>query len=121
MYRSDYAAAVNANDRADRIILPGDDQSVVQDKRKMSNRLRTKVRTTLERFDTAHMRVALIEEELEIEKRWSPGDAEYKSTAEDLHLRKYCLALDNLERLVIQHMFELTKLGMSSLGMSSLL
>ena len=34
-------------------------------------------------------------------------------------MRKYRLALDNLERLVVARMFELTKLGMSGIGMLS--
>ncbi|RDX41765.1 hypothetical protein OH76DRAFT_1333840, partial [Lentinus brumalis] len=34
----------------------------------------------------------------------------------ELGCRKYRLALDHLERLVIQRMFELTKLGMSGIG-----
>lgn len=32
--------------------------------------------------------------------------------------RKYCRALDELERLVVQRLFEMTKMGMSGVGES---
>ena len=118
--RSIHAAAQEASHRADRVLLCGETPSVVQEKQKSANGLRTKVRTTFERYDAALKRVTLIEEELGIEKRWIPGDAEYVSAAKDLQERKYFHALDNLENLVIQRMFELTKLSMSGLGMSLL-
>ena len=118
VFRSIHAAAKEANSRADRVILCDDDRSVVQDKQKTSNGLRTKVRTMFECYDAALKRVTLIEEDLGIEKRWMPGDVEYESASKDLQHRKYCHALDNLENLVIQCMFELAKLGMSGLGMS---
>jgi len=60
----------------------------------------------------------LIEEELEIEIRWEPGSPEYQNALILLKERKYRRALDRLERLIVQRLFELTKLGMSSVGTS---
>ncbi|TFY51701.1 hypothetical protein EVJ58_g10428, partial [Rhodofomes roseus] len=56
------------------------------------------------------------EDELELEHRWVTGSPEYAQAEEDLAMRNYHLAVDNLERLIVQRLFELTKLGMSGVG-----
>ena len=58
------------------------------------------------------------EAELGIEVRWTPGSPEYKMILAELHLRDYRHSLDRLEYLVVQRMFELSKLSMSSVGKS---
>ena len=51
-----------------------------------------------------------------IENRWVPTSQEYNDALTLLSERKYRKALDHLERLYVQHMFELTKLGLSGVG-----
>ncbi|KAF8873102.1 hypothetical protein BD779DRAFT_1452217 [Infundibulicybe gibba] len=48
-----------------------------------------------------------------IEERWTPESIEYQDALVLMSERKYCRALDNLEQLMVQRLFELTKLGMS--------
>lgn len=47
---------------------------------------------------------------------WQPTVAEYKDTLRYLTMRKYCCALDNLQRLVVMRLFELHKLNLSQTG-----
>ncbi|TBU29313.1 hypothetical protein BD311DRAFT_661455, partial [Dichomitus squalens] len=70
------------------------------------------------RWETCQERVLLLEDGLglTVDKRWRPGSQEYVDALGELTHRQYRLALDNLERLVVQRLFELTKLGMSGLG-----
>ncbi|EKM49342.1 uncharacterized protein PHACADRAFT_188921 [Phanerochaete carnosa HHB-10118-sp] len=69
--------------------------------------------TRLERAETD---VELLEKESDVDKRWTPEDQCYKDAVKEQVLRKYRLALDNLKRIVIQRLLELSKLGMSGLG-----
>jgi len=56
------------------------------------------------------------EAELGIKSRWTPKSPEYQKIRTEIQLRDYRLALDHLEYLVVQRMFELSKLGMSGVG-----
>jgi hypothetical protein len=58
------------------------------------------------------------EEEHGIAVRWTPTMQEYKEAAVLMTERRYRRALDTLERLVVSRLLELTKLGMSGVGMS---
>ncbi|RDX44104.1 hypothetical protein OH76DRAFT_1458094 [Lentinus brumalis] len=79
-------------------------------------RIRTRSRTTFARYKLAEEEALRMEEDLGLAQRWLPGTAEYTDGVRELCYRKYRCALDHLERLVIQRMFELTKLGMSGIG-----
>ncbi|CDO74657.1 hypothetical protein BN946_scf184832.g1, partial [Trametes cinnabarina] len=68
------------------------------------------------RLQRAEEKVHRLEEQLDIDARWSPSSAEYKQAATEMALRRYRRALDHLERLVIQRLFELKKLGMNGIG-----
>lgn len=57
-----------------------------------------------------------LEDVLDIDARWLPTSREYKAAAAEFTIRKYRAALDNLERLVVQRLFELKKLGMNGIG-----
>ncbi|KIY47956.1 hypothetical protein FISHEDRAFT_44273 [Fistulina hepatica ATCC 64428] len=48
--------------------------------------------------------------------RWEPDIPEYVECLKELQERKYRRALDELERLVVQRLLELTKLNMSGIG-----
>ncbi|TFK59070.1 hypothetical protein BDN72DRAFT_873096 [Pluteus cervinus] len=52
----------------------------------------------------------------EITIRWVPQSVEWQRTEKLYRERAYLKALDNLERLYIQRMLEMTKLGMSGIG-----
>ncbi|KDQ49056.1 hypothetical protein JAAARDRAFT_93130, partial [Jaapia argillacea MUCL 33604] len=56
------------------------------------------------------------ENQLSIESRWSPDSLEYKDVEGKLCERAYRKALDELERLVVQRLFELSKLNISGTG-----
>ncbi|KAG1766386.1 hypothetical protein EV702DRAFT_929390, partial [Suillus placidus] len=53
---------------------------------------------------------------LAIEERWTVGGDNYKKYKEEASLQKYRVALDELERLVVMHLFELSKLSLSGTG-----
>ena len=72
--------------------------------------------TTHKRYLAINEEVCRIEEILGIEQRWTAESPQYMAALTVLHERKYRRALDNLERLVVQRLFELTKLGMSGVG-----
>lgn len=50
--------------------------------------------------------------------RWEPTGPEWAEAAHLVSTRRYRLALLKLERLVIQRMFELTKMNLSQTGAS---
>ena len=56
------------------------------------------------------------EEEHGIVNRWDESSQEYKDALNLLTKREYRRAVDNLERLVVQRLLELTKLGMNGVG-----
>jgi hypothetical protein len=60
--------------------------------------------------------VCRLEEEIGIENRWTPACREYNDALTMISERKYRKALDHLERLYVQRMFELTKLGLGGVG-----
>jgi hypothetical protein len=51
-----------------------------------------------------------------ITTRWEPSSQEYLETLKYMSMRDYHLALDNLQRLVIQQLFELHKLNLAQTG-----
>lgn len=51
-----------------------------------------------------------------IEVRWVPDSPEYHDAIKLLSQRKYLKAVDDLERLVIQRLLEMTKLGIGRIG-----
>lgn len=56
------------------------------------------------------------EVELDLEGRWTREMPEYKEAEKQSLMRKYYKSVDTLERLIVQRLFELTKLGMSGVG-----
>lgn len=79
--------------------------------------IRTRYRTTYARWEACHALVCRFEEEHKIVIRWTPDMQEYKDALVVMSERKYRRALDELERLVVQRLFEMTKLGMNGVGM----
>ncbi|KAI0359107.1 hypothetical protein OH77DRAFT_1136710 [Trametes cingulata] len=79
-------------------------------------KVRRDYRSAQVRVQQAEEEVRRLEELLEIEERWLPHSPEYKAMQDELACRKYRRALDKLERLVVQRLFELDKLGMSGVA-----
>ncbi|KAI6007027.1 hypothetical protein EDD15DRAFT_2383928 [Pisolithus albus] len=57
-----------------------------------------------------------LEGRLEITRRWVPEDEEWQVAARLVANRKYQRALDNVERLVVSRIFELSKMNQSGTG-----
>jgi hypothetical protein len=52
-----------------------------------------------------------------IEEHWMPDSSQWKHAAEYLAVRTYQVALDKLEGLVVQRLFELAKMGLAGTGL----
>src|SRR5262245_40808849 len=83
-------------------------------------RIKTRYRTTYSRWLATNEETLRLEEELNIEIRWTPDSAQYREALVLITERQYRRALDTLELLVVQRLFELTKLGMNGIGSSYL-
>ena len=53
---------------------------------------------------------------LGLKSQWEIGNVEYLHYKDEVTLGKYCKALDEVERLVVMHLFELLKLLMLGTG-----
>jgi hypothetical protein len=74
------------------------------------------VLSALTKHSNTDKRVALFENQLNLQSRWEPTSEEYKLVKGKVIERKYRRALDELEWLVVQQLFELTKMNMSGTG-----
>ncbi|KAJ7367265.1 hypothetical protein DFH08DRAFT_680415 [Mycena albidolilacea] len=61
-------------------------------------------------------RVQELEEVLEIEERWTTMSPKWMATVNEIKQRKYQLALDALELLIVERIFELMKMNQSQTG-----
>lgn len=69
-----------------------------------------------ETLQAVRREVLELEVALGITTCWSPHMPEYKAATEHIHTQEYQEALDNVERLVCQRLFELQKLNISQTG-----
>ena len=74
--------------------------------------------TTFDCWKAKNDEVLHYEEERNIAIRWAPTSQEYLDALTIVHEWKYRRAIDDLERLVVQQLFEMSKLGMSGIGIS---
>ena len=81
-------------------------------------KITTQSRTTHQRWLAKNEEVLRYEEMHNIEVRWAPTMQEYEDGLVLVRERKYRRAIDDLERLVVQRLFEMTKLGMNGVGRS---
>lgn len=72
--------------------------------------------SALTRHSNTDQRVALYENQLGLPSRWLITSDEYKDVKKKVVEREYHRALDELERLVVQRLFELTKMNLSGTG-----
>ncbi|KAJ7797083.1 hypothetical protein B0H14DRAFT_2390128 [Mycena olivaceomarginata] len=61
-------------------------------------------------------RVEELEETLDIVERWTTESPKWATTVDGIKKRKYALALDSLELLIVERIFELTKMNQSQTG-----
>jgi hypothetical protein len=81
------------------------------------NNVRRRVETAYSKLQYAESYVESLENGLNIEERWTEASPEYKSFYQENVLTSYERALDELERLVVMRLFELTKMSTSGTGM----
>jgi hypothetical protein len=71
-----------------------------------------------EKRDQIHLEVIELEGKLGIDRRWSPTSPEYVDALRYSTMQAYHNALDKLQKLVIQRLFELHKLNLNFTGVS---
>lgn len=69
-----------------------------------------------ERHAQALIEVVSMELKMGIARRWQPSDPEYIDTLKYMTERDYHRALDKLHRLVVQRLFELSRLNLARTG-----
>ena len=84
---------------------------------KQITRIDTQFQTTFNCWKAKNEEVLCYEEDHNISLHWALTSWEYVDALTMVHKWKYCHAIDDLERLVIQCLFEMTKLGMNGVGM----
>lgn len=85
-----------------------------------TRRLETEHRYADERRQAILKDVVEMEVKLAITTRWQPTSAEYINAVQYLGRRKYEKALDHLQKLVVQRLFELHRMNQSQNGTSQL-
>jgi hypothetical protein len=86
--------------------------------RKALANLSRNVTTARQKWEGRLQHVAQLEEAMEIAegRRWDRNHPQRLAVAEFLNHKDYSKALDDLERLVVMRLLELTKLNQSELG-----
>ncbi|KAI6013405.1 hypothetical protein BKA83DRAFT_4063389, partial [Pisolithus microcarpus] len=74
------------------------------------------VDTSYAKLQHAETHTSNVEMRLGIQPRWEIGGEEYKRYKAEATMVKYRVALDELERLVVMRLFELSKIAMSGTG-----
>jgi hypothetical protein len=78
---------------------------------------RHRVDSAYTKLQNAETLTCEIENNLNIQERWTISSPEYQKFHEENIRTDYQTALDELERLVVMRLFELTKMSMSGTGM----
>jgi hypothetical protein len=73
-------------------------------------------RRTQEKIEKDLGCVEELEETLDIVERWTTESAKWGAMVEEIKRRKYTVALDALELLIVERIFELTKMNQSQTG-----
>jgi hypothetical protein len=70
----------------------------------------------LEKHEALLVEVIVMEVKMDITVRWQLSDTQYIKTVQYMNERKYHRALDHLQKLVIQRLFELSRLNLAGTG-----
>ncbi|KAF8145176.1 hypothetical protein K438DRAFT_1992115 [Mycena galopus ATCC 62051] len=100
----------------ERPFMPAETDAGYADAAKATRRLETQRRHALEQQAKALAVVQDLEIRLGVETRWVAGDENWVAAALLVRKRRYQRALDDLERLIISRMFELSKCNMAGTG-----
>ena len=79
--------------------------------------MKNRYRNAWKKLEDAESHTVALESRLSIEERWTSDHPDYRAAMSEMTMRRYRLALDKLERLVVQRLLELSKLGMGGVGM----
>lgn len=110
--RTDWHAAREAANNS----LTGIAASSLQKINEALAQARIRVDSSYAKLQHAEALVVHVEIQLAVEARWEIGGPEYTQFKTEACLGKYRAALDELERLVVMRLFELSKLSMSGTG-----
>lgn len=99
---------------------PSTDSAAYEKDTTRTRRLESERRHARQEHTRVSLEVCELEVKLEIRDRWTPTTPEYITAVQYLQERKYQRALEKLQRLVIQRLFELHKLNVSQTGKSPL-
>ncbi|KAJ3504277.1 hypothetical protein NMY22_g17977 [Coprinellus aureogranulatus] len=81
-----------------------------------TRKLESQRKTAREKIRRLLVEIAEMELRMGIEIRWTEDSAEYKDTRKYMHNRAFQKAVDDLQRLVVQRLFELHRLNLSGVG-----
>ncbi|PPQ79249.1 hypothetical protein CVT24_007507 [Panaeolus cyanescens] len=81
-----------------------------------TRRLESQRKHARDKRERVEIEVLEMEQRLGIATRWNPSMEEYTNTVKYIAERKYQRALDKLQKLVVQRLFELHRLNMSGVG-----
>jgi hypothetical protein len=77
---------------------------------------RKHIDTAYAKLQNAETQTGHMELQLQIEERWAIGSEQYTCYKQEASMGKYRAALDELERLVVMRLFELSKMSLSGTG-----
>jgi hypothetical protein len=110
--RTDWHAAREAANNS----LTGIAASSLQKINEALTQARIRIDSSYVKLQHAEALVAHVEIQLTVEARWEVGGPEYNGFKMEARISKYRAALDELERLVVMRLFELSKLLLSGTG-----
>ncbi|KAF8828050.1 hypothetical protein HHX47_DHR4001030 [Lentinula edodes] len=121
MIRSGELAALEQSYTAFRIQEPEDFEQLPPHSSYSSGLSETRKTETCRRFlgekrDNVLWEILQMESQMDVRRRWTPLDSEYKAALKYMTEHKYLQALENLHLLVIKQLFEMHKLNMSGTG-----
>lgn len=111
-FRADWDVAREAGNNA----LTGTNATSLEKINQALKQARVRVDSSYAKLQNVEMLVAHCEMLLSVDERWIVGGEEYSRFKEEATLGKYCAALDELERLVVMRLFELSKLSLLGTG-----
>ncbi|KAK7685839.1 hypothetical protein QCA50_011185 [Cerrena zonata] len=92
---------------------PSSNQAAYEKAISATRKLETRRRVTRERYDNILHDVVEMEVQLQISRRWVSGETEYVDALKYIAERTYLRALDRVQQLVVQRLFELHKMNLS--------
>ncbi|KAI0734100.1 hypothetical protein BC629DRAFT_526102 [Irpex lacteus] len=78
--------------------------------------IKNRYRHAWKRLEESAAHVAALENRMSIQERWKPTDDAYREAESELAMRRYRIALDKLEFLVVQRILELSKISMGNVA-----